>query len=729
MVRMWLPCYHLVVAFLYTYATSSLISFAHYSLVPFEDYPGVEALGRRILPESVSAYESTCAYVQRLMDLGIHDLYNGVNSVQAVGQAMIYINGAVNAARERKSKMARLAENARTLEKQGNTASQLAIYEQAAAKLEEIWKEAKRKQEVARFIYEELILAPWHLTQEFVDVHKNAQGTAMMKLTGIGDPSGRGEGYNFTREADNKPTKISGDGALSAQIKKITGTENDLRKLTMKEMASLLRSYGMRQKEIDTLKRWDRVHCIRDLSTKAASDGMGDGLEKFARGEKMKLSDQKQMYRDRVQEIWRRQRAALSTDAGTFDTDKKVSSTPAVDKTDAADTSKQELEDDVDESDSDSDDDYEAMLEEAMMDGREANRIVADQFRGDSVGPVNRLAGDGELRDDARELAAFRRQQEEERVAKEGLLSTDFGGFDKKNISMANRKCVRRKITKTYPDGTQRVTFEFIVAPEEVENVVALKKQQDQKTKITEVKGFSADGKKTNKMKSTTRARSDSYHGGIVGHALFEDEEEEVRRTGIKLKLQRVERKPKGVRGVSKSPTKLKLLKKPKLIIDAHKEKEKAEKKRKKRQREADEAELYSAAPHRKGTSNRRERGSARERMPHVIIRDRLESIRAQGKPFLHFITLKCPLYFNRLPKPKQHYIFIDAVVESRPFSGPFKRPVNRRMIPRYYEIISDPIDLQTIRDKNARYAFVPKSFFTQPIFINRCLTVFFPYF
>lgn len=613
----------------------------------------MEALGRRILPESISAYESTCAYVQRLMDLGIHDLYNGVNSVQAVGQAMIYINGAVNAARERKSKMARLAENARTLEKQGNATSQLAIYEQAAAKLEEIWKEAKRKQEVARFIYEELILAPWHLTQEFVDVHKNAQGTAMMKLTGIGDPSGRGEGYNFTREVDNKPTKISGDGALSAQIKKITGTENDLRKLTMKEMASLLRSYGMRQKEIDTLKRWDRVHCIRDLSTKAASDGMGDGLEKFARGEKMKLSDQKQMYRDRVQEIWRRQRAALSADAGTFDTDRKVSSTPAIEKTDAVDTSKQDLEDDVDESDSDSDDDYEAMLEEAMMDGREANRIVADQFRGDSVGPVNRLAGDGELRDDARELAAFRRQQEEERVAKEGLLSTNFGSFDKKNISMANRKCVRRKITKTYPDGTQRITFEFIVAPDEVENVVALKKQQEQKTKITEVKGFSVDGKKTSKMKSTTRARSDSYHGGIVGHALFEDEEEEVRRTGIKLKLQRVEKKSKGFRGVSKSPTKLKILKKPKLLIDAHKEKEKAEKKRKKRQREADEAELYSAAPHRKGTSNRRERGSARERMPHVIIRDRLESIRAQGKPFLNLLTLKGSSLFSRLPRLK----------------------------------------------------------------------------
>ena len=163
------------------------------------------------------------------------------------------------------------------------------------------------------------------------------------------------------------------------------------------------------------------------MSTKAASDGMGDGLE-FACGEKMKLSDQKQMYRDRVQEIWRRQRALLSTDAGTFDADKKASAIAAPENSAAAEIAKQEQENDADESDSDSDDDYEAMLEEAMMDGSEANRIVADQLRGDSGGPVSQLGGDGELRDDARELAAFRRQQEEERAAKEGLLSTS--GFE-----------------------------------------------------------------------------------------------------------------------------------------------------------------------------------------------------------------------------------------------------------------------------------------------------------
>ena len=93
------------------------------------------------------------------------------------------------------------------------------------------------------------------------DVHKRAIGGAMMKLTGIGDPSGVGEALSYLREADSRASKATSsksDGALDAQIKKITGTQNDLRKLTMKQMASLLRSYGMKEKQISVLKRWDR---------------------------------------------------------------------------------------------------------------------------------------------------------------------------------------------------------------------------------------------------------------------------------------------------------------------------------------------------------------------------------------------------------------------------------------------------------------------------------------
>lgn len=94
----------------------------------------------------------------------------------------------------------------------------------------------------------------------------------------------------------------------------------------------------------------------------------------------------------------------------------------------------------------------------------------------------------------------------------------------------------------------------------------------------------------------------------------------------------------------------------------------------KKRKRVEEEEELYIATSKRKGTNNRRERGSIRDRRPHVIFAERLEGIRSK--------------------------------VENRPSAGPFLKPVNRRQYPRYYEVISSPIDLQTIRDKINRYEY-----------------------
>lgn len=59
----------------------------------------------------------------------------------------------------------------------------------------------------------------------------------------------------------------------------------------------LLEKYGIQQKLIQTLNRWDRVHMIRELSTKAASDNAGDGMERYARVEKIKLRDKNDSYK------------------------------------------------------------------------------------------------------------------------------------------------------------------------------------------------------------------------------------------------------------------------------------------------------------------------------------------------------------------------------------------------------------------------------------------------
>jgi transcription initiation factor TFIID subunit 1 len=186
-----------------------------------EDFPGLDVLGRRFSPEGVAAYESCCSAVQRLVDIGLREVFTSANCLSNFSIAIQHLSGLIHSARERKSRMNKIISRSNLKKKA------MLIYEMALKTLESEWKEIKKKGEIARFIYEELQLSPWNLTSDFIDVHKNSQGSGMIKLTGFGDPSGRGEGFNFIRE-DTKAHRTSAmaaaEGALKEQIKKITGT-------------------------------------------------------------------------------------------------------------------------------------------------------------------------------------------------------------------------------------------------------------------------------------------------------------------------------------------------------------------------------------------------------------------------------------------------------------------------------------------------------------------------
>lgn len=187
------------------------------------------------------------------------------------------------------------------------------------------------------------------------------------------------------------------------------------------------------------------MHVIRDLSTKAASDGMGDELERFARGEKLRLSDQRQNYTQRIQEIWRRQVVALTADAGNevaARSDLIVGS--AKDATDVdglSDADEEKGDGSNDDSDSSDDDDFFAEMEMEMTNTGETNKLVSGLRGNDGV-----TLDSQELSKDAREFAALQRQREEERVIQEGLdKKSNTLGIEKPKSAF---KVIRRKITK-----------------------------------------------------------------------------------------------------------------------------------------------------------------------------------------------------------------------------------------------------------------------------------------
>jgi hypothetical protein len=279
---------------------------------------------------------------------------------------------------------------------------------------------------------------------------------------------------------------------------------------------------------------------------------------------------------------------------------------------------------------------------------------------GDGANPRSSVAQDQDLSKDARELAAFKRQREEERAAQEGLLSAKAAGIvpAQPTLPIAGRKVVRRRITKTYPDGRQIVTFKFLVAPADVGPIIESKQE----------------GNKENHEDRKARAirHERAADERLLGHSLFEEDDDFAHMSKSRvlggIRKPRISASPrkKGVM-IAKAPPRLKS----KIQIGKLKTKVSKEQRLKKRKREEEEAELYVAKARKMGTSNRRERGSVRERMPHVMLASKLESFR--------------------------------AAVEKRPTSVAFHKPVNRRTLPRYYEVISNPIDLQTIREKNSR--------------------------
>ena len=600
------------------------------------------------------AWEVADAAKQRMNDLGIELLYSGSHATLSVGITMFYIAGQMNAFREISRKMKKLAEMSKS--NKSLKPLQKDYYEEAARELVQYSKSLQQRHDVAKFISEELQLAPWNVTGDFIDIHIQGDGSGMMKLTGLGDPSGIGEGFSFLREFDTKISKSTSSGPISqtAEMKKITGTSDDLRKLTMKQMGRILKSYGMAPKKIDTLKRWDRVHVIRDFSTKAASDGIGDGLERFARGEKMKLSEQKQIYRERIQAIWKREIAALTKEAdargGNNEGDGSSGPTAAAR---AAAQKREAIDNQESDSDSDDDDDdFAADLEEEMMDQTEANQLVAGQTGGEvSLGQLRSATQDQALTNDARDLAALKRQREEERAAQEGLSSLTPAQKSGLPVPQLNRKIIRKRIIKTYPDGRQTTTFKFIVRTHEVEQLRVRLAKDNKSNKKSNVRPEYQPDKKQ------------------MGHAMFSDEDDFIwkgtgggRSTGTKRRGGGRRGRGAGVRNMKKDPKLRKL--KTKVI---------KEKKIKKRKREEDEMEVYSSN-RRQGTSNRKERGSIRDRRPHVIFSNKLESIR--------------------------------NAVEVRGSAGPFLKPVNGKHYPRYYEMISHPMDLTTIKGKIEKYEY-----------------------
>uniref|UniRef100_A0A668AVU9 Transcription initiation factor TFIID subunit 1 n=1 Tax=Myripristis murdjan TaxID=586833 RepID=A0A668AVU9_9TELE len=177
--------------------------------------------------------------------------------------------------------------------------------------------EEENEEDFQMKIDDEVRTAPWNTTRAFIAAMK---GKCLLEVTGVADPTGCGEGFSYVK-VPNKPTQQKDDREPQPAKKTVTGTDADLRRLSLKNAKQLLRKFGVPEEEIKKLSRWEVIDVVRTMSTEQARSGEGP-MSKFARGSRFSVAEHQERYKEECQRIFDLQNKVLeSTEVLSTDTD------------------------------------------------------------------------------------------------------------------------------------------------------------------------------------------------------------------------------------------------------------------------------------------------------------------------------------------------------------------------------------------------------------------------
>ncbi|XP_043913192.1 transcription initiation factor TFIID subunit 1 [Protopterus annectens] len=177
--------------------------------------------------------------------------------------------------------------------------------------------EEENEEDFQMKIDDEVRTAPWNTTRAFIAAMK---GKCLLEVTGVADPTGCGEGFSYVK-IPNKPTQQKDDKEPQPVKKTVTGTDADLRRLSLKNAKQLLRKFGVAEEEIKKLSRWEVIDVVRTMSTEQARSGEGP-MSKFARGSRFSVAEHQERYKEECQRIFDLQNKVLeSTEILSTDTD------------------------------------------------------------------------------------------------------------------------------------------------------------------------------------------------------------------------------------------------------------------------------------------------------------------------------------------------------------------------------------------------------------------------
>ncbi|KAG8368612.1 hypothetical protein BUALT_Bualt15G0063500 [Buddleja alternifolia] len=270
--------------------------------------PSEEELRRMVTPENVCAYESMLAGQYRLKRIGITRLINPTGLSSAMNQLpdeAIALAAASHIERELQITPWNLSSNFVSCTNQASLVSMILHCGHSTFSFP-----STLSQHLASF-----------LAMYLYFVIQNRENIERLEITGVGDPSGRGLGFSYVRATPKAPISNSmmKKKTVVGKGTTVTGTDADLRRLSMEAARELLLKFNVPEEQIAKLTRWHRIALIRKLSSEQAASGVKvdpTTVSKFARGQRMSFLQLQQQTREKCQEIWDRQVQSLCSGDG-----------------------------------------------------------------------------------------------------------------------------------------------------------------------------------------------------------------------------------------------------------------------------------------------------------------------------------------------------------------------------------------------------------------------------
>ncbi|XP_055929152.1 transcription initiation factor TFIID subunit 1-like [Argiope bruennichi] len=301
--------------------------------------------------------------------------------------------------------------------------------------------EDENDEEMEMKMDDEVKAAPWNTTRAFISAMK---GKCLLQLTGVADPTGCGEGFSYVR-VPNKPQQSKEECSSQTPAKKtVTGTDADLRRLSLSNAKQLLRKFNVPEEEIKKLSRWEVIDVVRTLSTEQAKAGE-EAMSKFARGNRFSIAEHQERYKEDCQRI--------------FDLQNRVLASNEVLSTD-------------EDSSSDDDSDIEEMgknIENMLSSKKTSSQLSHEREEAERRELQKLILGEDSVNDDRR-----KRDKDKSKIDKEDD-SASLGSTG----SNSNGRILKIYRTFKNPDGKEFVRIETVRKPAVIDTYVRIRTTKD----------------------------------------------------------------------------------------------------------------------------------------------------------------------------------------------------------------------------------------------------------